>query len=95
MRRILALCSASAMLAIVALATPASASVIQSSVGNEHAQTSSQDFSARRRHHRYYRHYGYRGYYGAPYYAYEPAPYYYGPRYYYGPPAPFLFWPFW
>ncbi|MBI3703548.1 MAG: hypothetical protein HY244_06830 [Rhizobiales bacterium] len=92
MRKILAVCSASAILALWAIATPATA-VTPLSAGYEHAQASSQDFSARRRH-RHYRSYGYRGYYGAPYYAYEPAPYYYGPRYYYGPPAPFPFWPF-
>ena len=95
MRKMLALCSASAMLAVVAIATPTDAAMTQSNAGYENGLVASQDFSARRRHHRYYRHYGYRGYYGAPYYAYEPGPYYYGPRYYYGPPAPFPLWPFW
>ena len=93
MRRILTVCAASAILALWAIATPADAAASQSNAGFENGVASSQDFSARR--YRHYRHYGYRGYYGAPYYAYEPAPYYYGPRTYYGPPAPFPFWPFW
>ena len=97
MRTILAVCSAGAMLATLALTTPATAGT-PLSAGYEQAQASSQDFSARRysrRHYRYYRGRYYRpyGYYG-PYYGYGPGPYYYGPRYYYPPVFPFPFFPF-
>ena len=94
MKRLLTAFSAAALLAGAALATPANAN-------ETHAMTAvkatPQDFSARHYyHHRHYRHYGYHGgYYGAPYYAYEPAPYYYGRPYYNPAPFPFSLWPFW
>ncbi len=96
MRTLLAACSATALLAAVAMTTPASANATHATVGASAA--TSQDFSARRYHHRhYYRHYGYYGgYYGAPYYAYAPGPYYYGGPYYYNrAPFPFSLGPFW
>ncbi len=100
MRRILTACSATALLAVVATATPANAHATPgASVSHERAQGLTHNFSARRhyRHHRYYRRYGYYGGYYDPYYAYayEPGPYYYGRPYYYGPPFPFSLWPFW
>jgi hypothetical protein len=97
------LVAGSAMAILIALAMPVPAAAAQQSpspraasgaIPGYTADVATEDLSAHRRRYRHtHRYSSYRGYYGAPYYAYEPAPYYYGPRYYYRP-APFPFFPF-
>ncbi len=87
MKRSVTACCATALLAAVAMTTPAGAATIVADAGPGYAAAWTQDFSAHRyyRYYRHHRHYGYyRGYYGGPYYsyAYEPGPYYYGRPYY-------------